>query len=370
MPSIFGRTLTRKPILGALVVGVSLLLFGSTLITGCANGPQLDQQKKLPAHHSEDGFENPYLEKSSRGFLKYLKMRFFGKVEFSDYEANAHKVPTQAADLEQIANPGPELQITWIGHATMLIQYRGVNILTDPIFSERASPVSFAGPKRHNPPVLAIEELPDIDYVVISHNHYDHLDKKTVRALGSGPLWLVPLGLEKWFDDVGIARERVMELDWWESRDFSRGPVTITATPAQHWSARTLWDRNETLWASWMIEIDDRLIWYSGDTGYNRYQFKEIGKKFPPPDLALISIGAYEPRWFMKGVHINPEEAVVIHEEIESRYSIGIQWGTFRLTAEPIDEPPIKLREALAEKGIPQAEFETMKIGETGFLHF
>ena len=207
MSSIFGRTLTRKPILGTSLVVGSLLLFGSTLNTGCANGPQLDQQKKLPAHHSEDGFENPYLEQNSRGFLNYLKMRFFGKVEFSDYEANAHKVPTMAADLERIANPGTGLQITWIGHATMLIQHRGVNILTDPVFSERASPVSFAGPKRHNPPGLAIEELPDIDYVVISHNHYDHLDKKTVRALGSGPLWLVPLGLEKWFDDVGIARQ-------------------------------------------------------------------------------------------------------------------------------------------------------------------
>jgi len=152
-------------------------------------------------------------------------------------------------------------------------------------------------------------------------------------------------------------------------RPFKNVPgVTITATPAQHWSARSLWDRNQSLWSSWLIQFENFTLWYSGDTGYNPYQFKEIGGKYRCIDLALISIGAYAPRWFMKDMHINPEEAVQIHQDIGSLYSIGIQWGTFVLTAEPLEEPPVLLKEALKEWGLSEKEFETIKVGETKIL--
>lgn len=346
-----------------LFLAVCSVFFCIIGLASLVDARQITDQEIPPTHHREDGFENPYLEQQKRGFLNYLKMRHFSGEVYADYASNAHKVAIMPADLERIRNPGEGLQVTWIGHATMLIQYRGINILTDPMFSDRASFLSFYGPKRHTLPALQIEDLPRIDYVVISHNHYDHLDKKSVQALGSVPIWLVPLKLRDWFINVGIKKERVIESDWWDAHHL--GPVTITATPAQHWSARTLWDRKNTLWASWMMEIDNRTIWYSGDTGYNPYQFKEIGANFPEIDLSLISIGAYEPRWFMKDMHVNPEEAVQIHEDVKSRFSLGIHWGAFQLTAEPIDDPPIKLREALLKKRVPLNKFKTISIGET-----
>ena len=332
------------------------------LLYGCVYARESGVGEDKPLHHTGEGFQNPFMEKNKRGFFKYLKMRYFSNEEFADYESNAHKIPRIAPDLAAIRNPPDALQVTWIGHATILIQYKGINILTDPMFSDRASPVGFLGPKRHNPPALLIEDLPDIDYIVISHSHYDHLDQKTVQRIGSRTKWLVPLGLQKWFVRAGVNAENVMEFDWWDVQKFAR--TTITATPAQHWSARSLWDRNRTLWASWILQIDDKTIWYSGDTGYNPYQFREIGEKFNTINLALISIGAYEPRWFMKDMHINPEEAVQIHLDIKSEHSIAVQWGTFQLTSEPIDEPPLKLKEALVKKNIPDDEFGLLQIGE------
>ncbi len=343
------------------------LLFIANLFScwfvGCVYGLDNEKQKEKPAHHTADGFQNPYVGKEKRGFFKYMKMRYFSKEEFADYESDAHKIPRVETNLNLIQNPPDTLQVTWIGHATVLIQSKGVNILTDPMFSDRASPSSFLGPQRHNPPSVSLKDLPQIDYVVISHSHYDHLDKKTVQQIGSGTQWLVPLGLQKWFVNAGIAEDSVVEFDWWNVKKFAT--ATITATPAQHWSARSLWDRNKTLWASWMLQVGDKTIWYSGDTGYNPHQFNEIGEKFKTIDLALISIGAYEPRWFMKEMHINPSEAVKIHLDIGSKHSIAVQWGTFQLTSEPIDDPPRRLKEALDRKGIPAEDFELLKIGET-----
>ncbi len=342
------------------------LLLAIACVAGCIQVEQQHTNLPLPSHHVGKGFQNPYLASSSRGFFKYIKMRYFSEEQFADYQTGAHTIPTVKPDLKRLYQPGSRPQVTWVGHATMLIQYRGMSILTDPMFSDRASPVKFSGPERVNPPALSIEELPPIDLVVISHNHYDHLDSKSVKRLGGIPLWLVPLGLKKWFIDNGIPGDRVIERDWWDSHRL--GDITVTATPAQHWSARSLWDRNKSLWASWMIQINDFTVWYSGDTGYNPYQFKEIGERFPRVDLGLISIGAYAPRWFMKDVHINPEEAVQIHQDIQATRSVGIQWGTFPLTAEPVDEPPVRLHRALSEKNIDQDEFFTMKIGETKMI--
>jgi len=344
---------------GAGRCGLVLLLAG---LACCAAGPGA----QLPPHHGEEGFRNPYVERKKTSPFAYWRMRWFGDVEFPDPEEAKGKIPVVAADLERIRQPPEAPQVTWIGHATVLIQYRGVNVLTDPIFSERASPVSFAGPKRLTPPALTAGQLPRIDFVVISHNHYDHLDRPSVRALGDGPRWLVPLGLKAWFAKAGIDPARVEEFDWWQERRF--GELTVTATPVQHWSARSPWDRYETLWAGWALRIGDFSAWFTGDTGYNEHQFREIGERLGPFDLALLPIGAYAPRWFMQEVHINPEEAVRIHRDVRARHSIGIQWGGFILTAEPVDEPPRELAAARLKYGIAESEFETLKVGETRVL--
>lgn len=336
-------------------------------LAGCANSKTSLSEKDAPRHHAEQGFRNPHLQTEKRGFFKYLKMRYFSDEEFADNNDVKDKIPTKPADLKQIHNPQEKPQITWIGHATMLIQYEGINILTDPIFSDRASPVSFAGPKRFNKPALEIKDLPPIDFVLLSHNHYDHLDLPSVKGIGNSTMWLVPLENRIFLEDAGIKEENIIDFDWWDAKQFPK--LTITSTPAQHWSARSLWDRNESLWSSWLIQYEGFTVWYSGDTGYNLYQFKEIGSKHKDIDLALISIGAYAPRWFMKDMHTNPEEAVQIHQDIGSQYSIGVQWGTFVLSAEPLNEPPIKLKEALEKKGISPKEFETIKIGETKILN-
>ena len=318
-------------------------------------------QTSVPTHYADGGFRNPHIsEQFSRyRFFTYVRMRYFGDQPFAEYAGQEHRVPQVKADLDAIHHPSTDtLQVTWIGHSTTLLQYAGINVLTDPILSERASPVGFAGPRRYTPPALRNAELPDIDYVVISHNHYDHLDHPTVAELGNRVTWLVPLKLKQWFLDKGI--DNVVELDWWQDKSF--GDVTFSSTPTQHFSGRTLWDYAETLWVSWAIRIKDKQIWFGGDTGYNDTQFKRIGRTYGPFDLGLIPIGAFEPRWFMQQMHVNPAEAVLIHQDINARSSIGVHWGTFRFSAEEIDQPMLELRQAASTAAV---DFNTMAIGET-----
>lgn len=286
-------------------------------------------------------------------------MRYFGDQSFAEYEGQGNKVPKVTANLKVIHKPVKEkLQVTWIGHSTTLLQYQGINVLTDPILSDRASPFSFAGPQRYTQPALRNSDMPTIDYVVISHNHYDHLDQPTVKALGNGITWLVPLKLKPWFINEGI--DNVIEFDWWQSKSFES--IKFIATPTQHFSGRGLWDYAQTLWSSWVIMIGDKKIWFGGDTGYNDVQFKRIGKEYGPFDLGLIPIGAFEPRWFMKPMHVDPIEAVLLHKDLNARFSIGVHWGTFRLSAEAIDAPMLKLQQAATAANV---NFTTVALGET-----
>ena len=252
---------------------------------------------------------------------------------------------------------------TWLGHATCLIQMGGQTFLTDPHFSERASPVSFLGPKRLFAPPLAIEELPHIDVVVLSHSHYDHLDLPSLRALarqpGGSPLFLVPLELKAWMQKEGMTRTE--ELDWWQTQTHQG--LRYTLVPAHHWSTRVLWDRNQTLWGGWVVQSDHFKFYFSGDTGYSDL-FSDIAR-LGPFDLSAIAIGAYEPRGFMKRHHINPEEAVRIHHDIGSQRSIGIHWGTFRLSSESLQQPVRDLARALEAQHLDPETFVTLPPGKT-----
>ena len=325
--------------------------------------PKETDLSELPAHYTEDGFKNPHLGEISKSPIEFLWMKYFGDEPFSDQSLEAHLVEIAETNHTLIQAELGLPRITWIGHSTFLIQHRGINILTDPIFSKRASPVSFAGPERLVKLPIDIDELPAIDYVVISHNHYDHLDVESVRALAEQAHFLVPLKLKEWFVELGVAENRVMEFDWWDEQAFPG--IRVVATPSQHWSARGPFDRNRTLWASWYIELDDLSLWFAGDTGYNTMQFREIGQRFPGIDIGLIPIGAYAPRWFMGPQHVNPEEAVRIHQDIGAKRSYGMHWGTFQLTAEPIMQPKERLALALAESKLNADEFLSLAIGQT-----
>jgi len=256
-----------------------------------------------------------------------------------------------------------EPTLTWVGHATFLLQLEGLNVLTDPVFSRRVSPFSFAGPERLAPLGLALDELPAIDLVLISHNHYDHLDEAAVKVLArdhAQATFVVPLGVKKWFAARGITR--VVELDWWQAATV--GEASITALPAQHFSGRGPHDRNATLWCSLLIEVAGKKVYFAGDTGYSA-DFADIGKAYPGIDLALLPIGAYEPNDFMRSVHVNPEEAVKIFKDLGARHAAAMHWGTFRLTLEPLDEPPQRLVKALDAEGFARERFFTMQHGET-----
>lgn len=301
----------------------------------------------------------PHERHSFGAALKWLR-------EFRRMPWRAVELPRQRNDPAWLrANRGQD-SLTWIGHSSFLLQLGGLNLLTDPHFTARASPLSFAGPARLNPPGLALHELPPIDLVLVSHNHYDHLDEDSVRAIARRhpqARFLVPQGLAAWLRRRGIGR--VTELDWWGAAQH--GAARISAVPVQHFSGRGLHDRDATLWCGFVLEQNGRRVFFAGDTGYSR-DFADIAGRFPPMDLCLLPIGAYEPRWFMGPVHVNPAEAVRIHQDLRSRLSVAMHWGTFRLTTEPLDEPPRLLAQALQAAGIAAERFLVFRHGETRLL--
>jgi len=276
-----------------------------------------------------------------------------------------YKPEIVSPNLGKIQNPDKnKIQVTWIGHSSFLIQFAEVNILTDPHFSKRASPFQWLGPVRYVKPALKLGDLPKIDFVVISHDHYDHLDFNTVKALGNEPTYIVPTGIKEWFKKK-LKILNVEEKGWWESGELNG--VNFTSVPVRHFSGRVPFYFNTTLWTGWVLEINGKKIFFAGDTGYANH-FKEIYEKFGAIDLAFIPIGAYHPRWFMEDVHVSPKEAVQIHEDIHSRQSIGMHWGTFRLTGEPMMEPPLYLKHALRNAGFQESDFVTMMFGETRLI--
>lgn len=277
----------------------------------------------------------------------------------------ASKLSPAPPDLSRLQTPEPsQIQLTWIGHSTFLIQHDGRNILTDPIFGDCLTPFPSVRIRRSTPPGLMLEQLPPIHHVLISHCHYDHLDAPTVTRLngpGQTPRFWLPSGLDGWFRKKGITR--FQEVGWWE-RAALDDLLEIRAVPAQHFAARGPFDRNRTHWCGWVLRSAGRTIYFAGDTGYCP-GFRKIGERFGGVDLALIPIGAYRPRWLMKPMHADPFEAVKIHQDVRSRFSVAGHWGTFRLTDEPLTEPPLLLQAALAEQKLSLHDFALLRPGET-----
>jgi L-ascorbate metabolism protein UlaG (beta-lactamase superfamily) len=255
---------------------------------------------------------------------------------------------------------GAAAVVTFIGQATFLIQTAAGNLLTDPMYSERASPVRFAGPKRARQPGIAFDDLPPIAAVLLSHNHYDHCDRPTLRRLArrDDPIVVTPLGNGPLVRSAGL--RRVEERDWWE--DATTGPLPITLTPAHHFSARTPFDRNRALWGGFVITVAGARIYFAGDSAYAPF-FTDVRARLGPIDLALLPIGAYEPRWFMRAVHMNPAEAVQAHIDLGGPESIGMHFGTFQLTTEGIDEPLRALDEARRAHNIAPERFRALEFG-------
>jgi len=255
---------------------------------------------------------------------------------------------------------GQQVAITSIGHASFLIQAAGTGVLTDPVYADRASPSQSTGPRRVRAPGVRFDDLPPVSIVLLSHNHYDHCDLRALLELKRRfePTVITPIGNRRLLRSVGI--DQVEELDWWNAS--TRSSIPITLTPAQHNSARGMFDRNHALWGGFLIEVAGKRIFFAGDSGYGPH-FEEIRRRLTPIDLALLPIGAYEPRWFMKDIHMNPEEAVQAHFDLGTTGSIAMHWGVFQLTAEGIDQPAARLARALASRGIPASDFRIVEVG-------
>ena len=329
-------------------------------LAGCgSSGVRFDPDKP---HHGDGVFNS---EKQG-SFFGHFRMRQREPDPPQPDPDEAASIVTEP-DLELIYSPADTPRVTWIGHATALVQYRDINYLTDPHLTDYPFAYEIWVEPRYTDPALSFEQMPEIDFVVISHNHYDALDHRTVDLFGNTVTWYVPLGLKAWFLDRGIDEARVIELDWWQSHRFSE-QVEVTFTPAQHWSRRGPWDTNKTLWGGWAVDIDGFNSWFAGDTGYNDRDFRNIGSRLGPFRLAMIPIGAYAPRYFMQSAHIDPAEAVQVHLDVGAEQSLPIHWGTFQLTIEPILEPPALLIESMQARGLPLEQFRPAKIGETWVL--
>jgi N-acyl-phosphatidylethanolamine-hydrolysing phospholipase D len=322
-------------------------------------------------HRLPDGsFRNPWLDSEPRGLLDVLRWTRQRRRQMLAATPPRGSFPTATPAISYPRASTTTFAATWIGHSTVLLQFGGLNVITDPVFSQRAFPVQWAGPRRVMDPALPLEGLPPLDVVLLSHSHYDHLDKPAVRRLAKAhpqATWVVPLGLAAYIRGWGV--REIVELDWWQESVVNA--LRITATPARHFSARRLGDRNRTLWCGFAFELDGTRAFFAGDTAYHR-EFGDVAARCGPFDFVMIPIGAYDPRWFMHVVHVDPDEAVQIYEDLVKPHAgsprplmLGIHWGTFRLTDEPMDEPPRRTAERWRAVGLDEACLWIARCGET-----
>ena len=325
----------------------------------------------VPAHRTPDGsFRNPWPDSEPRSWRDVLRWSRQRRAQALAATPRRNSFPMATPAVAYPRSTSGDFTATWIGHSTVLMQLAGLNVITDPVFSQRAFPVQWAGPRRIMDPAIALDALPPLDIVLLSHTHYDHLDKPAVKRIARthpAATWIVPLGVGAYVRGFGV--RTVVELDWWQHTVVGR--FAVTATPARHFSARRLGDRNRTLWCGFAFEIDGHRGYFAGDTAYHP-QFGAIGERCGPFDFAMIPIGAYDPRWFMHVVHVDPDEAVQIYRDIAAPHAserlplmLGIHWGTFRLTDEAMDEPPRRTRERWRSVGLPDEQLWVAGFGET-----
>ncbi|AEI67181.1 MBL fold metallo-hydrolase [Corallococcus macrosporus] len=313
-----------------------------------AEGARLERMK-ASSRYQDGGFINTAgarLPQNGPGWDTFKEMLF----------GTQQRTPPSPLPMEQnvaaaLAKP-PEtgLRVTWLGHSTLLVELDGFRILTDPIWGERASPSTIAGPKRFHPPPLALDALPGVDAVLLSHDHYDHLDMPTIRALVPRPVkFYAPLGVGAHLEAWGVPAERVVELDWWQEVSLGEGRLRMVATPAQHFSGRGLTDRNSTSWTSWTLLGPQHRVFFSGDTGLTE-EFAEVGRRFGPFDVTLFEVGAFHPSW--GSIHLGPHQALKAHELVRGRTLLPIHWGTFNLALHAWDAPANELAAAARERGV------------------
>jgi L-ascorbate metabolism protein UlaG (beta-lactamase superfamily) len=334
---------------------VGTFLFILSLVA-CAH-----ESVSLPSDHfdGERFFNEDRTAQVERGFGDVLKWLFTNSRKSWPDQVDDNLKP----DFSKPLTSG-EAAITHINHATEFIQVQNLNVLTDPVFSKRVSPFSWIGPSRHRAPGAGFAAIPKIDVVLISHNHYDHLGLESLKKIErrDHPIFIVPLGNKKYLKEIGAAN--IVELDWWQAYEVDKSKISLV--PMQHFSRRTFTDRCECLWGGFVLEASGVKVLFAGDTGYNS-QFSRIREHFGSIDVSILPIGAYEPRWFMKPLHMNPEEAVRAHIDLKSSLSIGNHFGTFQVADEGLEEPVIELRKSLASSGISQDRFLAPKNGQTIF---
>jgi L-ascorbate metabolism protein UlaG (beta-lactamase superfamily) len=341
-----------------LLAFVPLLLLAAMLMVGyLVSGPRYTGP--VSDHFDGRRFTNPENIKA-KGFSEVMKWMLNRKPgpwkEQKDLPFGARP--------ETLIHDG--IRITFVNHSTFLIQADGLNFLTDPVWSMRTSPVEWAGPKRMRPPGIRLEDLPKIDVLLLSHNHWDHLDIESVTRIVSThrPKIITPLGVKAFLDSKGVFG--ATDLDWWEEKNV--GDLKVQAVPAQHFSGRGLFDRDATLWCGYVIKRPTGQIYFAGDTGYNPTTFNEIGNRCAPIALSLIPIGAFKPEWFMSPIHCSPQEAVMLHEDVRSRQTVASHFGTFPLADDGQFEPQEKLMHALKAKGLNPECFIVMQEGL--YCHF
>jgi N-acyl-phosphatidylethanolamine-hydrolysing phospholipase D len=320
------------------------------------------------AHHGPNGgFQNPWPDSGAHGFKDFLRWRIQRRGNVVP-DPPFGSLTTRSPEIVAPRGPRDHSSVTWVGHSTLLVQVGSVNLLTDPVWSERASPFQWIGPRRLMPPAVDFDALPEIDVVLQSHDHYDHLDAGMVRRLVARfpkATWLCPLGVDKRLRAFGV--KSVVARDWWQSVETPG--FTATCKPARHFSGRTIRDRNSTLWCGWTITVDGFRIFFAGDSALHP-AFSEIASRLGPFDLIAMPIGAYDPRDFMRSVHMNPEEGLEAYRAASGGSSrtpvcVPIHWGTFRLTDEPVDEPPRRFAAAWRAAGLPPELNWTLAHGET-----
>jgi N-acyl-phosphatidylethanolamine-hydrolysing phospholipase D len=306
-------------------------------------------------------FSNPWLHDAHR-FRDVLRWKL--GLAPRDARGAAADEPAPWMPWTPAPPPADGWRVTWLGHASFLLQGGGCSVLIDPVFSDHCAPLPLPALRRRVPPPCRAADLPPVDAVLLTHSHYDHLDLPTLESLGKRTPLVVAEGHAGWLRRKGFAE--VLELPWFDSAEVFPG-LRVTATPAQHFTARTPFDRNRGHWCGWLVEGGGLKLWHAGDSGYCP-AFRGIGERFGPIDFGMIPIGAYSPRWFMKPMHMTPEEAVQVYEDTRCQRAVAMHWGTFRLTDEPLGEPPLRLAAELARKGIAPDRFVAGSVGESWFV--